>query len=49
MNLTCRPFEVIAVATSKGIAIWHVVLDPESDRRSSTEKVALLEGHDGEV
>ncbi|XP_042431129.1 protein SEH1-like [Zingiber officinale] len=44
-----RPFEIIAVATSKAIAIWHVVLDPESDGRLPTEKVALLEGHDGEV
>ncbi|WOK99357.1 protein SEH1 isoform X2 [Canna indica] len=44
-----RPFEIIAVATCKGIAIWHVVLDRESDGRLSTEKVALLAGHDGEV
>lgn len=50
MNLyTCRPFEVIAVATCKGIAIWHVLLDPESNGRPTTEKVALLPGHDGEV
>ncbi|XP_072950134.1 protein SEH1 [Typha angustifolia] len=44
-----RPYEVIAVATCKGIAIWHVGLNPESDGRLSTEKVALLSGHDGEV
>ncbi|CAL9137060.1 unnamed protein product [Musa acuminata var. zebrina] len=44
-----RPFEVIAVATCKGIAIWHVLLDPESNGRPTTEKVALLPGHDGEV
>ncbi|RWW16641.1 hypothetical protein BHE74_00021846 [Ensete ventricosum] len=50
MNLSiCRPFEVIAVATCKGIAMWHVVLDPESNGRLTTEKVALLPGHDGEV
>ncbi|KAJ0986204.1 hypothetical protein J5N97_004560 [Dioscorea zingiberensis] len=44
-----RPYEVVAVATCKGIAIWHVGLNPESDGRLSTEKVALLAGHDGEV
>ncbi|XP_008775572.2 protein SEH1 isoform X1 [Phoenix dactylifera] len=44
-----RPYEVIAVATCKGIAIWHVGLNPESDGRLSKEKVALLSGHDGEV
>lgn len=47
--MSCRPYEVIAVATCKGIAIWHVGLSPESDGRLSTEKVALLSGHDGEV
>lgn len=44
-----RPYEVIAVATCKGIAIWHVGLNLNSDGRLSTEKVALLSGHDGEV
>ncbi|XP_020250512.1 protein SEH1 isoform X2 [Asparagus officinalis] len=44
-----RPYEVIAVATCKGITIWHVGLTHESDGRLPTDKVALLEGHDGEV
>ncbi|CAA6665875.1 unnamed protein product [Spirodela intermedia] len=44
-----RPYELIAVATCKGIAIWHLGLTPESDGRLSTEKVALLSGHDCEV
>lgn len=47
--LMCRPYELIAVATCKGIAIWHLGLTPESDGRLSTEKVALLSGHDCEV
>ncbi|CAN6444355.1 unnamed protein product [Victoria cruziana] len=44
-----RPYEVVAVATCKGIAIWHLGLKPDSDGRISSEKVALLSGHDGEV
>ncbi|KAJ7945025.1 protein SEH1 [Quillaja saponaria] len=44
-----RPFEVIAVATSKGIAIWQLGLNPDQDGRLSAEKVALLSGHEGEV
>ncbi|GAY39260.1 hypothetical protein WN944_012886 [Citrus x changshan-huyou] len=44
-----RPYEVIAVATQKGIAIWHVGANPELDGRLSVEKVALLSGHGGEV
>ncbi|KAL0015971.1 hypothetical protein SO802_003040 [Lithocarpus litseifolius] len=44
-----RPYEVIAVATLKGIAIWHLGLDPDLDGRLSVEKVALLSGHEGEV
>ncbi|KAJ4749599.1 Nucleoporin SEH1 [Rhynchospora pubera] len=43
-----RPYELIAVASYKGIAIWHVGLNPGSDGRLSTKKVALLPGHDGE-
>ncbi|KAE8056012.1 hypothetical protein FH972_012815 [Carpinus fangiana] len=44
-----RPYEVIAVATRKGIAIWHLGLDPDSDGRLSVEKVAMLSSHEGEV
>lgn len=44
-----RPYEVIAVATYKGITIWHLGLKPDPDGRLSTEKVALLSGHEGEV
>ncbi|XP_078431598.1 transducin/WD40 repeat-like superfamily protein [Wolffia australiana] len=44
-----RPYDLIAVATCKGIAIWHLGLTPDTGGRLSTEKVALLSGHDGEV
>lgn len=44
-----RPYEVVAVATCKGIAMWHLVSDSDTDGRISKEKVALLSGHDGEV
>lgn len=44
-----RPYEVIAVATHKGIAIWHLGSNPDPDGRLSVEKVALLSGHEGEV
>ncbi|XP_059442957.1 protein SEH1 [Corylus avellana] len=44
-----RPYEVIAVATRKGIAIWHLGLDPDADGRLSVEKVAMLSSHEGEV
>ncbi|KAG7952921.1 hypothetical protein I3843_12G084100 [Carya illinoinensis] len=44
-----RPYEVIAVATHKGISIWHLGLDPDLDGRLSVEKVALLSSHKGEV
>ncbi|KAH0451292.1 hypothetical protein IEQ34_018591 [Dendrobium chrysotoxum] len=44
-----RPFEVIAVASCKGIAIWHVWLNSGTDGRLSTEKVVLLSGHDNEI
>lgn len=40
---------MIAVATQKGIAIWHVGANPELDGSLSVEKVALLSGHGGEV
>ncbi|XP_048141670.1 protein SEH1 isoform X2 [Rhodamnia argentea] len=44
-----RPYEVIAVATEKGISIWHLSLNVEVDGRLSVEKVASLSGHEGEV
>ncbi|XP_043713892.1 protein SEH1 [Telopea speciosissima] len=44
-----RPYEVVAVATYKGIAIWHLDLSPDTDGRLSVDKVALLSGHEGEV
>lgn len=44
-----RPYEVIAVATCKGIAIWHLGWNHEADGRLPMDKVALLSGHDGEV
>ncbi|CAH9089694.1 unnamed protein product [Cuscuta epithymum] len=37
-----RPYEVIAVSTYKGIAIWHVGSEPDPNGRLATEKVALL-------
>lgn len=44
-----RPYEIIAVSTQKGIAIWHVGLHPDVDGRLSVEQIALLSGHKGEV
>ncbi|GMH26719.1 hypothetical protein Nepgr_028562 [Nepenthes gracilis] len=44
-----RPYEIIAVATQKGLAIWHVGLHPDADGRLSVEVAALLSGHGGEV
>ncbi|XP_010261510.1 PREDICTED: protein SEH1-like isoform X2 [Nelumbo nucifera] len=44
-----RPYEVIAVATCKGIALWHLGLNADTEGRLSVEKVALLSGHEGEV
>ncbi|KAL3499245.1 hypothetical protein ACH5RR_038338 [Cinchona calisaya] len=44
-----RPYEVIAVATCKGISIWHVGSNPDPNGRLSVERVALLSGHNGEV
>ncbi|KAF2313436.1 hypothetical protein GH714_010995 [Hevea brasiliensis] len=44
-----RPFEIVAVATHKGIAIWHLGLNPDLDGRLSLEKVASLSGFEGEV
>ncbi|RXH78068.1 hypothetical protein DVH24_040039 [Malus domestica] len=44
-----RPYEVIVVATHKGISIWHLGLNLDLDGRLSLEKIALLSGHKGEV
>lgn len=44
-----RPYELIAVATEKGIAIWVIGTNPDRDGRLSVERVALLCGHQGEV
>lgn len=44
-----RAYELIAVATRKGITIWHVSLNPDLDGRLSVEKAALLSGYEGEV
>jgi nucleoporin SEH1 len=44
-----RAYELIAVATRKGITIWHVRLNPDLDGRLSVEKAALLSGYEGEV
>ncbi|KAM7258652.1 hypothetical protein ACFE04_014393 [Oxalis oulophora] len=44
-----RPYEIIAVATHKGIAIWNVGLNPETDGRLSVKEVALLSSHGSEV
>lgn len=44
-----RPYEVIAVATLKGISIWHVGSNPSPDGRLSVERVALLSGHNGQI
>lgn len=45
-----RPYEIIAVATWKGIAIWHVDMNSDSSSEwNSCKKVALLSDHDSEV
>ncbi|XP_014520091.1 protein SEH1 [Vigna radiata var. radiata] len=44
-----RPYEIIAVATHKGLAIWHLGLNPDHDGRLPVERVALLSGHQGMV
>ncbi|KAH1157112.1 hypothetical protein GYH30_029751 [Glycine max] len=44
-----RPYEIIAVATHKGLAIWHLGLNPDHDGRLPVERVALLSGHEGMV
>ncbi|CAH2048340.1 unnamed protein product [Thlaspi arvense] len=44
-----RPYEVVAVATQKGIGIWHVGLAPDREGRLPVKKAASLSGHQGEV
>ncbi|CAN0908780.1 Protein SEH1 [Linum grandiflorum] len=44
-----RPYEIIAVASNKGIAIWNLGTNPDMDGRLSVERVALLSGFEGEV
>uniref|UniRef100_A0A1J3DQH8 Protein SEH1 n=1 Tax=Noccaea caerulescens TaxID=107243 RepID=A0A1J3DQH8_NOCCA len=44
-----RPYEVVAVATHKGIGIWHVGLAPDLEGRLPVKKVSSLAGHQGEV
>ncbi|XP_062074533.1 protein SEH1 [Humulus lupulus] len=44
-----RPYEIIAVATHKGIGLWHLGLTPDTNGRLLVEQVALLSGHGGEV
>ncbi|XP_061374135.1 protein SEH1 [Gastrolobium bilobum] len=44
-----RPYEIIAVATHKGLGIWHLGLNPDYNRRLPVERVALLSGHEGMV
>ncbi|CAH2070684.1 unnamed protein product, partial [Thlaspi arvense] len=44
-----RPYEVVAVATHRGIGIWHVGLAPDHDGRVLVKKAASLSGHQGEL
>lgn len=44
-----RPYEVVSVATHKGIGIWQVGLAPDLDGRLPVKKAASLSGHQGEV
>nr|XP_043629079.1 protein SEH1 [Erigeron canadensis] len=44
-----RPYELIAVATSKGISIWQMASDPDTDGRLVVEKVATFPCHNSEV
>ncbi|KAF8696936.1 hypothetical protein HU200_036580 [Digitaria exilis] len=44
-----RAYEIIAVATCKGIAIWHIGLNTDPDGGPLAQNVALLSGHNGEV
>lgn len=44
-----RPYELIAVASYKGISIWQMASHPDPDGRLSVEKVATFPCHDNEV
>ncbi|XP_057818157.2 protein SEH1 isoform X2 [Cryptomeria japonica] len=44
-----RPYELIAIAGSKGVSIWHVELDPNTNERPKLTRVATFTGHVGEV
>ncbi|KAL1316781.1 hypothetical protein HN51_068931 [Arachis hypogaea] len=44
-----RPYETIAVATQKGLSIWHLGLNPDHNGTLPVERVALLPGHEGMV
>ncbi|KAL0312483.1 UNVERIFIED_CONTAM: protein SEH1 [Sesamum radiatum] len=46
---TDQAYELIAVATQKGISIWHLGSNPDADGRLSAQKLATLAGHDSEV
>ncbi|KAI3453804.1 hypothetical protein Pfo_010467 [Paulownia fortunei] len=46
---TGRPYELIAVATLKGISIWHLGSNTDPDGRLSVHKVAMLSAYDSEV
>ncbi|CAM8989229.1 unnamed protein product [Rhodiola kirilowii] len=42
-----RPYEIIAVATIKGISVWNVGINPDNDGRLSVQRAALLSAHEG--
>ncbi|KAI3504898.1 hypothetical protein L1887_26679 [Cichorium endivia] len=44
-----RPFELMAVATSKDISIWQMASNPDLDGRLFIEKVVTFPCHDNEV
>lgn len=44
-----RPYELIAIAGSRGVSIWHIELVSENNERPLLNRVATLSGHDGEV
>uniref|UniRef100_A0A0D6R557 Anaphase-promoting complex subunit 4 WD40 domain-containing protein n=1 Tax=Araucaria cunninghamii TaxID=56994 RepID=A0A0D6R557_ARACU len=44
-----RPYELIAIASNKGVSIWHIELDPNTNERPLLNRVATLSGHLGEI
>uniref|UniRef100_A0A7N0RC20 Uncharacterized protein n=1 Tax=Kalanchoe fedtschenkoi TaxID=63787 RepID=A0A7N0RC20_KALFE len=42
-----RPFEIIAIATGKGISVWNIGSNPDPDGRLSVERAAFLSAHGG--